>query len=124
MDSDPASAGAGTGTRKGLRSAAGAAAPPIPGSQDRLPDLGGAGEEAAEEEKAAARLPTIEMRSRSVIDFVGTVNEAIIGKAIPQPELMDFNGWKLWRSKEGKRPTVSRGTRGTEVFTTAKEETI
>ena len=121
---DPASAELRTGKGTGPGSAACADAQPAPVLLDRSAASGGAEAEAAVEERTAPRLPTLEMRFRSVIDFVGTVNDAITGKVLPRPELMDFNGWKSWRSNKGKRPTVSRGARGTQVFTTAKEETI
>ena len=72
-------------------------------------------------QKSSPRPPTGELRFRSVIDFVGLVNDAIQAKVIPQPELMDFNGWKSWQAGPGKRPTVSRRVRGTGIFTTPKE---
>ena len=85
-------------------------------------DVGGDGD--ASSLAATVPMPDGPLNTRCVIGFVGMLNEAIEQGVVPKPVLMNHNEWKSWRSQAGLRPTVSRGMRGSKIFTTAKEEVI
>ena len=94
------------GSRSGAGAAAGASSRTRTGSGSATP----------------ARLPAAPLADRCVIGFKGLLNEAIEQAVVPQPPLCNHNDWKKWRSTLGKRPTVRGGVRGSDMFTTPKEE--
>ncbi len=50
-----------------------------------------------------------DMSIGEVANYEGTFEDAVSEEAIPQPELMQFNDWQIWRKKEGLRPTKRQG---------------
>jgi len=50
-----------------------------------------------------------DMSFEEVANYEGTFEDAVSEEVIPQPELMQFNDWQIWRKKEGLRPTKRLG---------------
>ena len=50
-----------------------------------------------------------DMSIEEVANYEGTFEDAVSEEVIPEPELMQFNDWLIWRKKEGSRPTKRQG---------------